>query len=315
MSTNVPSSASAPIARQPLTVLVPLDGSPLAERALPVAKHVCRALNGKLVLARVLPTVVLPLAAYGGYLPGDIYQQLADDQRRMAEQDLNPLAERLRAEGLPVDARFQMGEPAPSLLDLAERLPADLIVMTTHGRTGLARFALGSVADRVVRGSDVPVLLLRSFAESAAAPEATPALQRGLVPLDGTPLAEHALDPARQLAGSLLQQLTLLRVADPRDGQPGLDQAQQYLDTVRSQLLGQLATGTCTVETLVRSGSAADVILAATAHQHDLIIMATHGSAGIGRWVVGTVTDRVLRGGQTPLLLVHPRHDSRGEER
>jgi nucleotide-binding universal stress UspA family protein len=308
---NAPTTSSSASVRTGFTMLVPLDGSPLAEQALPVAAQVCHALAGHLVVARVLPYPVEPLAAMGGYIPGEIYQDLEDDQRRLAQDYLKPLVERLETQGLSVEIRLEEGQPASVLLDVAKRLPADLIVMTSHGRTGLARFALGSVADRLVRDGEVPVLLLRSFATSSA--PANP--RRALIPLDGTQFAERALDLASRLAGPLLREVTLLQVVDPRDGSHAVQEAQWYLDVVRGRLLERLTTGACTVHTLVRTGSAADAILACAEQGQDLILMATHGGAGIDRWVVGTVTDRVLRGGQTPLLLVHPPHDHAASER
>jgi nucleotide-binding universal stress UspA family protein len=311
MSTNEPTTSPATATNQPFTLLVPLDGSPLSEQAIPMAAQLCRSLAGRLILVRVLPYPVLPLAADGGYVPADVYQQLEEDERHMAQDELQPLTQSLQSQGLSSEMRIEVGQPASALLDMAERLPADLIVMTTHGRTGLARFALGSVADRVVRGGHVPVLLLRSF---AATPD-TPTLAQALVPLDGTPFAERALELALRLAGPVLREVTLLRVVDDQASKPVMDDAQQYLDMARSRLVERLAHGACTVHTAVRSGNVADVILAAAGQPSDLVLMATHGSAGIGRWVVGTVTDRVLRGGQASLLLVHPAHDNAATER
>jgi nucleotide-binding universal stress UspA family protein len=276
-----------------------------------VAEQWCRALGGHLVLARVLPFPIEPLAAMGNYVPSEIYQQLANDQRRAAQDYLKPLVERLETQGLSAEVCLQDGQPATTLIDIAKRLPADLIVMTTHGRTGLARFALGSVADRLVRGGEMPVLLLRPFA-----PPADPStLLRALIPLDGTPFSERALDLACRLAGSVLSEMTLLRVVDPRDGSHAVQETRWHLDMVRNRLLERIGNNVCTVHILVRTGSAADAILACASQGRDLVLMATHGSAGVGRWVVGTVTDRVLHGGQTPLLLVHPSHNHAGSER
>lgn len=294
-------------------ILVPLDGSSRAEQALPVAARLCRALSGRLVVAQVLPYPAMVIGTIGSYVPANVYQQLADDQQKMAQTYLRQVAQRLQAEGLPVEVQIQEGEPATSLLRIASELPATLVVMTTHGRTGLARFALGSVADRMVRGGEAPVLLLRSSLDGPPAPG--PTLERGLVPLDGTPLAERALDLVCQLAGPVLREVTLLRAVGPNESAADTEAARQYLDAARERLLGRLADKTCVVKTEVRAGRAADAILACAVGPNDFIIMATHGSAGIGRWVIGTVTDRVLRGGRSSLLLVHPPHGEAALER
>jgi len=179
-----------------------------------------------------------------------------------------------------------------------------LIVMTTHGRTGLARFALGSVADRLVRGGVAPVLLIRSFPELAHGQD----LSHALIPLDGSPVAEapvFSLVP--QLAGTMLRTITLLRVADPRDGEDGRQMCENYLAAVRQRLVDHLGGRDCVISVLVRSGKnpAASIVETSQDGECDLVLMATNGEAGIGRLAFGGVTDRVLRDGKTPLLLAH----------
>lgn len=296
--------ADAQDEKGPFTILVPLDGSERAASALPVAADLCARLRGDMMLVHVLPLALIPFDISPGYIPPNVYQQLADDQERLAHADLEQSAAALRQRGLPVRHYVQRGDPASAVADAASAPSVKLVVMTSHGRTGLARFALGSVADRVVRVGAAPVLLLRSFPD----PEAKTELRSALVALDGSPLAETALfDVALPLAGVVLRQITLARVVDPRDGPEGITAAERYLAQTRGRFIARLDGRDCVISTLTRVGpTAASLLTAADEHGADLILLSTHGQAGVGRLAFGSVTDRLLRDGRIPLLLVHP---------
>jgi nucleotide-binding universal stress UspA family protein len=286
------------------TILVPLDGSERAAHALPIAEDIGQRLAGDIALIRILPVTALPYAIPADYIPPDIYQQMVDDQKRMAQEYLERVVAEIREHGLRARAHIQHGEPASAIIDAIPALRVSMVVMTTHGRTGLARFTLGSVADRVVRGSGVPILLVRSYP-----PEERPAeLRSALVALDGSLLAESALFTiALLLAGPVLREITLARVVDPRNGSKEIEMAEEYLDLIRRRFITRLEKRECAVSTRVEVGSPAEGILAAAhARKSDLILMSTHGSAGIERLAFGSVTDRLLRDGDLPLLLVSP---------
>jgi nucleotide-binding universal stress UspA family protein len=317
----MPSENTAASLREPETpqgraqtrVLVPLDGSELAAKALPIAEYLCRQLGAELHLARVLPSVITPFIASETYVPPEIYQQMADQQKSQAIRYLGQVTASAREHGVHAVATsiVEFNDTASALLDLADQLQPHLIVMTTHGRTGLARFALGSVADRVVRGSATPVLLVRAFPSEAATGTAARAgeLAHALVPLDGSPLGEAPLvSGALLLAGPVFRTITLLRVVDPRDGNEGRQQAERYLDEVRQRLLERLEGRPCIVTTRIRvGGSPAQCIVETAAEEScDLVFMATHGETGFGRLAFGSTTDRVIRDSQLPLLLIHP---------
>ncbi len=294
----------------PSRLLVPLDGSELAAKAMPVAEYLCRQLAAALDLVTVLPIFVLPPVVGQEYVPAEVYQQLEDQQQQGAREYLDHVTAQMRQHGFGADIHqhIERGNAASVILNLAAAVRPTLIVMTTHGRTGLARFTLGSVADRVVRGGEAPVLLLRSF----PSPRHGPDIAHALVPLDGSPLAETPLfSIAPRLAGPVLRTITLLRVVDPRDGPQGRMAAETYLDDVRQRLNEHLAGRECTVSRLVRVDAhpASTILHIAQDEECDLVLMSTHGEAGVGRLAFGGVTDRVLRDGQTPLLLVHPRRD------
>lgn len=139
-------------------VLVPLDGSELAEVALPHVVGAARPSNAAVVLLRVLPPLPPAVLPEGTFVDWDQVQREAlAEARAYVEQ----VQRRLAAEGLTVTTEVRSGEAAGTIVETARELRADLIVMATHGRSGLGRWVLGSVADRVVRAAHVPVLLIR----------------------------------------------------------------------------------------------------------------------------------------------------------
>jgi nucleotide-binding universal stress UspA family protein len=143
-------------------ILVPLDGSALAETAIPAAVQLAKQQHG---------TVVLMRAAEAPWLSGEGVVEAQVAIVREAEGYLGALADRLRADGCEVDTSVWYGTPATSIVDAAKAQRTDLIVMTSHGRSGLGRLILGSVAESVLRGTPTPILLMRAAGASVLAPE------------------------------------------------------------------------------------------------------------------------------------------------
>jgi nucleotide-binding universal stress UspA family protein len=228
-------------------ILMPLDGSALAERALPAAERLARAKESTLLLVRVNPFPAWIAWAPGATVSPETYQQVIDDEERFVREYLDAWAQTLRSRGLTVDALGLFGEPASTLLDLLAERDIGLVVMTTHGRAGLARFALGSVAGRLVRGSHTPVLLIRALTDTAQ----TERLQHALVPLDGSGLAEATLDLVVQLAGRLLSEVKLARVVAPADDEDVTKRARTYLDDAQRRLEARLKGRTCAISQIV----------------------------------------------------------------
>jgi nucleotide-binding universal stress UspA family protein len=145
-------------------VLVPLDGSELAEVALPHAITMAKPTGATVTLLRILEPSV-PGPAMGGqeglYIEPEFWQKLQQDRLNEARSYLERVAARLTSEGLRAQIEVRRGSAADVIVDTAKELGADLIVMATHGRSGIGRWMLGSVADRVVRASHLPVLLIR----------------------------------------------------------------------------------------------------------------------------------------------------------
>lgn len=289
-------------------VLVPLDGSKLGELALPWAAFLAQSQQASLVLAQAVPWPVVPSDGItGGYMPPDVYDDLLSAQREGAMAYLEGIRGELGSQALNVEIVVQEGSPGPVLLNLADELAVDTIVMATRGRGGLTRAVLGSVALQIVQNALLPVLLVR--ADSEAAPRA-PSFDRLLVPLDGSLLAERSLDVAVQLARPT-STLTLVRVEDapPRtNDDAGVDESKRSATEYLDKIAQMQARGTVRALTDVRTGSPPDQILAAaTEHDADVVVMGTHGRTGPARWWLGSVADSVARRADRPVLLVSAR--------
>lgn len=287
-------------------ILVPLDGSPLAEVAVPAAATIALLEDRPIdLLAVVDPPASFPDSARLG--------PIITDGLRVR---LHGIAEQLRADGLIVETSVRDGLPADVILAHAEERSVQLIVMTTRGLGGLERWLVGSVADKVMRLAPCPVVLFRPPSTLAADGESWRP-KRLLVPLDGSELAEQAIPMAVRWASGLDAQLLLVRV-EPwsavlfpvADGPlPDLaemdDQVAQaaaaYLEERRSQIPEDVD-----LQLHVIRGDPAGSLIDMVEREHiDLTIMTSRGRSGIRRLVLGSVADRLVRGG-LPICLVHP---------
>lgn len=290
------------------TVIVPLDGSELAEEALPYAVAITERSGAPLHLVRV----VSPDS------PAAAEEEARDYLRRKASE----LSDR-------VQISVRIGDAAEQIIAAAEEMFNPVIVMTTRGRSGLGRWLFGSVADRVVRGSDAPVMLIRSGMERP--PDA--AVRSILVPLDGSVYAEAALPYAEQLARAFDAEIQLVRVAEtsqvyamlaPETQAPGsaealadiaqrlVDDANDYLQKVARRLRDKGLR----VRTQVLEGFAAEQLLAYEREAGtDLTVMATRGRSGLSRLVFGSVAERVLKLGTTPVMMIQPKGEIREDDR
>ncbi|MFN8511150.1 MAG: universal stress protein [Chloroflexia bacterium] len=286
-------------------ILVPLDGSPLAERALPYAESLARAIEARVVLLRAVEA-----HAFTGR--GRAKARMA--AMAEAEAYLDGIAAPLRERGLTVDAALPYGNAPDTIADEIAFRAIDLVVMATHGRSGLGRFVYGSVAARVLHEAEAPVLLVRAWEGQAGG--SFDEVPRIVVPLDGEPFAEAALPVARELAAALGGQLLLVRAILPPevagvpdmyyanfDPEAELASAMAYLERIAAkggetghpaQVIAQVGMPAALIPEVARTNRAA------------FVVMATHGRSGFGRHVLGSVADATLRLGTTPLLLVRP---------
>ena len=217
---------------------------------------------------------------------------------------------------VPWTAAVVSGLDSEGILQRVQDGKADLIVMTTHGRGPLGRFFLGGVADELIRQAAVPVLLVRPR-DPAPGIVPEPLLEHVLVPLDGSPLAERVLEPALDFVRLWEGRCTLLRVieASPattagwpnRLGPPEQEQevaAKAYLEKIAGRLREE---GTAVQTRIVVAPHAAPAILEEAQTQRcDFIALATHGWGGLRRMLLGSVTDKVIRGSALPVLAYRP---------
>jgi nucleotide-binding universal stress UspA family protein len=295
------------------SILVPVDGSSLAEQAIPYAIAIAKRAGSKVRLALVhheVPNVAI-LASPETYTKSRLQLQ------RSEKVYLRSLTRRVRNQlGHALSSVALKGPVAATLAEYVRDSGVDLVVMTTHGRGGVQRTWLGSVTDQLIRTLDVSVLVLRAFeatpAESASLPEI-------LLPLDGSALGEAALDPAARMARLWGARVTLVRIVPPvllaTDPASSMalaydeeltkmecDAAQNYLGRIAERLRQQ---GVEASSMTLRGGAAAEMILELLEEgQFGLVALATHGRGGIGRVILGSVADQLVRAAEVPVLVV-----------
>jgi nucleotide-binding universal stress UspA family protein len=300
------------------SILVPLDGSRFGEHALPFALSIARRTRATVQLA----DVHVPVLHVTGI---SILDSGADEQ--VKEQEAAYLDETLHrwtaaAPDVPMSTVFLEGLPADALRQQIEDGKADLIVMTTHGRGPLSRFWLGSVADNLVRTCPVPSLVIRPLDYPPSVEVAAP-FRRILIALDGSPLAEQALELGLALGGFMESQFTLLHVVRPvvsmEDARnwPGqvqvddhltrqlTDEARCYLEAIAESLRKEGRS--VQTQVALQLQPAVAILEEAKERSADLIVLTTHGRSGLKRLLLGSVADKVLRGSTIPVLLNRPK--------
>lgn len=296
-------------------VLVPLDGSELAERAIVPAMTLAAATRGSVLLLHSMTLVHMALPEFAGEYDWHWPVGSRERSRQQAQAYLERIKARHGQPPVTLETRMVEGDEAGMIVDSAESSAVDLIVLSPHGRSGVRPGAIGTVAERVLHHAPCPVLLVRDTAP----------VDHVLVLLDGSALAERILAPAFAAARQFDADVTLLRVNEPLLPHNYHDVATEWItgDTY-GQMMRTRAGDLCayleqvaeryrplgfTVATRVESGPAADAILQAVhAGHYDLVAMTTHGRSGLRRWLYGSVTGKVLRQTDRSLLIVRPPH-------
>lgn len=286
------------------SILVPTDGSPEAEQALQVALPLAQALRCPLTLVWVweglhdLDTVLSP------QLTESITAREVGDRRAFLEA---LITQHCTPKGVTAEGAVPIGDAAAKIVETAEVAGARYIAMATHGRSGLKRWRLGSVADRVARTSPIPTLLYRPQPEAPFPGK----FAWILVPLDGSERSEIAVAEAHPIALATGAGIRLLRAVNvfvplaPMGSGLAFDQANREAESYAQRYLADIAATYAgpPFETAVVVGSASNAILEA-AETVDLIVMGTHGRGGLPRLALGSVADAVVRGSGKPVMLV-----------
>jgi nucleotide-binding universal stress UspA family protein len=293
-------------------ILVPMDGSKASEMVVPYAIELASLFGSTIIIAGVSESSV---------------RQAEVESRSYLEKQSDRISEALlkrepEGEGKSLHAQvgFQSlnGNPASEIINYASKIDASLIVMANRGASGSGLWPMGNVAEKILRSANCPVLLIRDYLD-----DSTIALKyiirKILVPLDGSKLSEAAFPPAVSLAKETGAEIVLFQVIESVDfsGYDGItpevidkykagshSSARDYLEKTKQSMINlhpliSIATGEKPV--------AEKIIDYSEANNCDLIVMSTNGRSGIGRWVFGSITDKVLHTGKKPVLVVRPK--------
>lgn len=274
-------------------ILVPVDGSTLSEYAIPFAVEIARRAKGSVLLLRAMPESLVVT---------DIPVSIQASARQLARKDLDRLIRAYGTKEVPVTADLRIAFPVEEILRASTH--ADLVVMTTAGDGGIRRFILGSVADKVMRLSPKPVLAIHPPAKRTVAMADAVALRMfrdAAVTLDGSPIAGRALKELKQFAEAGTR-IHLVRVVPTKATREAIEVAENEL---RDAALPLEARGVQVVSAVCKSDSPAEAIVDyALRKACGVIVMTTRGAGGLERWMLGGITDKVVRHGPTPVLVI-----------
>ena len=324
-------------------ILVPLDGTDAAQGILPYVSQLARGADVPLVLHGVVdPGAIAYPASIDLHDPSPspdrgVHSPIISDSApkpsrpevayrdqieagslAYAEGILKKIARGLRDDGVNTEVVTSMGNSAAEILRVAEEEGCGLIAMSTHGRIPIARSILGSVTDKVIHSSILPVLTVKpEKAKKYQRREGGASLTTVMVPLDGAKFAERALPYVEELASSLSLELLLVRVVDLEypvytyGEYAGLgmfaerlvEEATTYLDGVAQSFRNK---GLVVRSHVIRGSPAHVLVSLAQETPHDLVAMTTHGRSGMSRWQMGSVAEAMIRASGDPVLVVRP---------
>ena len=295
-------------------IIAPLDGSPLPERVVPYVRTLARELRLPVTLLQVIDPNLIASFSHPAQKPH--FDDIAAGMKAKSVGYLRELAPSF-GEFVKVDPSVEIGNPAEAIIGKAAGDPKILIAMTTHGRSSGQRWVMGSVAGKVLRAARNHLLLVRPDDEPVKINEEI-LLKTVLVPLDGSKLAEKALPVAMELAQAIRAEIILLRAyalamsiySADEDFAPQIDQlngrlrveAEDYLDRKVRELKEKGIEKVSSV--LLEGPGPTEIIDFAKKTPDNLVAMCTHGRSGIGRWVLGSVTERVAQYTGDPVLIV-----------
>ena len=291
-------------------MLIPLDGSRVAEQVLPYARFLAKALTIPVELLEVVDPETL--VAFANPAQGRHLDNLVAEAVSRAGIYLETTARSFQ--GAQVKSLAEKGKAEEVVIEKATAAEGTLIVMATHGRSGIQRWLLGSVADKVLHGATNHLFLVRATDQGKTDGEA--ALKTVIVPLDGSTIAEQALPHVVALAARMQLQVVLIRAyalpptVSPEDYGYYSAEILDHLESEARDYLQKKANeikqkGVANVTSVVNTGYGAEEIITLGRNTPDnFIAMSTHGRSGIQRWVLGSVTDRVVRHSGDPVLIV-----------
>ena len=292
-------------------ILVPLDGSKIAEAVIPFAREIASRSGAELLFV----TAVQQVGVWDATLSLQVLKresEIASDYLATVERDVS-------GEGQKAATQVIDGDAAEAVLASADAAGADLIAISTHGRSGLSRWLFGSVATHILERSAIPLLVLRpKEGEDRGAPG--PVVKKILVPLDGSDVAKSVLPVVEEFAKTMGASLVLYHSVAPLSAYPGFESAgaaalgeaieemQRQAREILARAAEEVTARGVEATTVVSLGTAVDgVQTAASELDVDLIAIATHGRSGLGRAILGSVADGVIRrSADVPCLVIRP---------
>jgi nucleotide-binding universal stress UspA family protein len=292
-------------------ILVPLDGSATAEAVLPLVTHLAQSARAEVELITVLTPVAIWDAA------ASIIKW--DAEEAAAREYIEEKARELQLRGVKAYSTVEFGQAAYAVFDAAKKGNADFIAMTTHGRSGVTRFVLGSVADKLLHTA-APLLVVRPGDDDTVHPLVPAGIRKILVPLDGSELSLAAIPLAEEMARLLSASLVFCHVVTTEwIAYSGMETPTLYPDVLNDmkaaakadieKAAGESKGRGFDVDYFVGIGGPTDEIQRIAREQGaDMIVMSTHGRSGPTRWIMGSVADALVRRTHLPCLLVRPKH-------
>ena len=293
-------------------ILLPLDGSELSEMTIPYGEELASKLGSELILYHV----------HGHEHSNQEHMHQIYLERVAEIMQRNVSNSRPNGPELKVTTKVEAGEPTENICNLVDKNNVDLIIMTSVNASGMkVGKMLGSVTDHVCQTVPVPVMLIRTQNRQRTE-SAERLINRLLIPLDGSELSKLALPIGEELAAKLEIAIILFQMANIIRPFGDISGAGSYIDYSKLnedekrrvgsemvKLTEELKDKGLIVNNIITNGSDAanEIIELCKKNNIDLVIMSTHGRSGLGRWVFGNVAEKVLRHGETPLLLVHAR--------
>lgn len=284
-------------------ILVPLDGSALSEQALIYAKELAVAFDSEVQLLSVV-------------------EKQDEEYRRMVQVYLNKIAEEMQSyfsqnnPKVTIKPIVSDGNPAIGIVEYARQKKVSLVIINSHGHSGIMPWSMGSTANKVIQTIHNPVLLIRASA-GAKRPQVR-SFKKILLPLDGSEIGEAALPYAREIAKKFKSEIILLSVVESNQhvrtigGQDYIHYPEQQVESMKVELKEYLIKTSqkfsefnLSSRVIVREGDAAvEIIRFAREGKISLVAMSSHGRSGMRGWVFGSVSNKVLQAGKTPLMLV-----------
>jgi nucleotide-binding universal stress UspA family protein len=284
-------------------IMVPLNGSELAEKALPFAKTIAKLKKSNVILFAVSLTIFV------------------ERRDRLFSSYLEANAKELNEEGIKTTTATSYGNVAEEIVKYANNNKMDLIVMATHGYSGAKKWMFGSITQKVLYGTKIPVLLIKE-----KAPEVSAEFKKILVPVDGSPFSESTLPYVEELSKKTNREVILLHICEPpivpsygshpinpswkkyRDDMWGEMEklSTNYLDKMMVAMKAKRIKVKSRV-VKAQTGEVAKTIMKISREEKvDLLVIAAQGRAGVSRWVYGSVANRIVEESSQPILLIRP---------